>query len=297
MKNMLRKDRLGFTLIELLVVISIIAMLMGILMPALGKARESARRVYCASNCKSLGIASVSFASDNDGWLPMMDATRDHLGADDVGWTKSFPQKHWFYVELAPYLGYNPEEYEEFFDAFESRGNKWWQEISVAPFLGDKPPDAPDVLSCPSIRYSESLGAVYVGYGWNYRYGGHRWIGQGEGNDEWRRCSMPRKIGGIINASAAGLLGENRTDLGWSHIGYWGSQVAPKWEVFWNVPGPQYNYGNRHSDGGNYVCVDGHVEYSKYEDLVVDFDGEDGPGGELGRREITAIRPLRAPLR
>ena len=59
----------GFTLIELLVVISIIAMLLAILMPALGLVKEHGRTVVCLANMKSLGLAWVLYSGDNDGKL------------------------------------------------------------------------------------------------------------------------------------------------------------------------------------------------------------------------------------
>jgi prepilin-type N-terminal cleavage/methylation domain-containing protein/prepilin-type processing-associated H-X9-DG protein len=56
----------GFTLIELLVVIAIIAVLMAVLMPALNVVREQARGIACMSNQKTIGLAYVMYADDND---------------------------------------------------------------------------------------------------------------------------------------------------------------------------------------------------------------------------------------
>ena len=60
----------GFTLIELLVVMVIIALLVGLLLPALGRARDEARKTQCRSNLRQIGLAMNMYCNDNQGFTP-----------------------------------------------------------------------------------------------------------------------------------------------------------------------------------------------------------------------------------
>jgi prepilin-type N-terminal cleavage/methylation domain-containing protein/prepilin-type processing-associated H-X9-DG protein len=81
----------GFTLVELLVVIGIIAVLIGVLLPALSRAREQSKRVQCLSNLRQLGMAMVNYSIENKGGLPAVSSRSEPRVEDWIYWQKDRP--------------------------------------------------------------------------------------------------------------------------------------------------------------------------------------------------------------
>src|SRR2546421_12399833 len=85
--------RSAFTLVELLVVIGIIALLIGILLPALSKAKDAARTTACLSNLRQIGQAAYAYATDHRGmWVPPSYRTNNGNGG--------FGDEQFWYVSL-----------------------------------------------------------------------------------------------------------------------------------------------------------------------------------------------------
>lgn len=116
-------NRKAFTLIELLVVIATIALLLGILMPALGKARKAAQRITCAAHQRGFGLAFQAYLMDNDDW--------SHWGPNRGFWYLPNPR--------------NPESESVMVDKDEIHA--YWG-IAYYPYAKDI-----DVFHCPSSRF------------------------------------------------------------------------------------------------------------------------------------------------
>lgn len=163
--DLTRRDRDGFTLIELLVVIAIIALLIGVLLPSLGKAREAAWQVTELSNMRQIGVASQVYTNDYQEWFnPIQDQVRVPAGRRggfaiiEVTWREIL----WEYVGEAREAFDSPAERTEIYSDGVSQ-----YDVELAAAAGATISENPDAVGTPvtEIDYNRSgIGANLVHY-------------------------------------------------------------------------------------------------------------------------------------
>lgn len=138
----------GFSLVELLVVVAILAVLVGLLLPAVQGARESARRVSCLNNMRQIGLAMLGFETANGFFAPA-----NSTGAGAM-WPPHNPREHGMFGLLLPYLeqgtlfgtlGYDFEQ------DWDSSVNRPAAKTVIAAFACSSTPDGPRTIT--AARY------------------------------------------------------------------------------------------------------------------------------------------------
>jgi prepilin-type N-terminal cleavage/methylation domain-containing protein/prepilin-type processing-associated H-X9-DG protein len=216
-----RRD--GFTLIELLVVISIIALLISILLPALQQARKAARDVQCKSNQRQLGILFASYTGDagHYPWGPNSDYAQEKESQSD------YPAaRYTYYREIAQ-----------------------GQSITGLPlYCPEDPKSKQNVQNHPN--FDERDPWFWISYGYN-----ELWLGGDEGwpPEAAEKPAVPGEIQNptqTILTADCGITAEvdHGNPTGWSRLISWTN--FHNGGVLWT----------RHNDSTNVLWADGHVE-------------------------------------
>ncbi|MBL4699757.1 MAG: prepilin-type N-terminal cleavage/methylation domain-containing protein [Phycisphaeraceae bacterium] len=221
----LRKN--AFTLIELLVVISIISLLIAILLPALGKARESANSVKCLANYRQLGVSLHAYAGDyNDTLPPDRDGLSNPPGDE---WTNNWMTKIKAYVNKSPDIltcptGFNRNETKT---TVLGGGNGWLNGINY--------------------RYNMYFGTWGIG-------AGTAWQWPAKAKFRPKKISFFTHAAKVVAMVDGDFVQNPPLPLG-NFPRFGNNYIAPAW-----LPtNPPEISVNRHTRGENYLFIDGHA--------------------------------------
>lgn len=244
-----RKDK-GFTLIELLVVVAIIALLLSIIMPALGMAKEQARRLVCRANIRSVMQADQIYATQNDGWhVPVVN-----------GWSPN----NWAWYK-------NPELLKII--ALDRDNNK---ATSGAGFDVKYNDTLPKEMKCPTdkrtaangLYVNQGIGQVFgMSYGFNIMS-----IGPEPGNGWYY---MMGGVKGGMHALKTTDIRSPGTKFRMMDCSDWvvdreRADYTKFWDVDQDLLGAGHNWHKvayRHKEGANVGYYDGHVDYQAKEKI------------------------------
>ena len=243
-----RKNRTAraFTLIELLVVISIIALLIGILLPALGTARGAAKAVSSLSNVRQWGIGTISFADQNKDLIPF-------FGYDNPGTaggtpsTRAWDRNDWWANAVPQFLGQRP---------YKQLSADLGTGVPMPPASGSIFVDPAAQRPASGVPYTATGGgSFFFCYVPNTKLDRQSPVRDAIDNGE-RRV----KQGMIPNPAMTVIMLEMRTVGTELPTGHADAGVSlDRAKAHWN------RFAARHSKGGHMLFGDGHGEHVKYD--------------------------------
>lgn len=266
----------AFTLIELLVVISIIALLIGILMPTLGAARKAGRSAVSMSNMRQIGIGLNAYLNDHADYFPMHSSSIATVGGTKPRWA-DYLYEYMPNTEVFRSPSLDDDERQRLSKLF-------WHEVSSTPArvaaTGESPPNA--------IAISPDA-ASHGGYGYNFQY---------IGNARFTPTYHARLGIDVISASNTVVVG----DTAGSRKGNAGNLPGTGGEAVYSLDPPLGSSRGAHPDGRSYYAGGSDENTGSYDESdtvynwrsfpaernngAASFSFADGHGEMLKRREI-----------
>lgn len=232
----------GFTLIELLVVIAIIAILAGMLLPALARAKEKGKQTACLSNMRQIGLATMMYADDHQQYLP-------------YGYAYTWPgqaQLYWWQDLCRPYIDNEPV-----YSCPSAHPHALWTDR--------RPPGTPKPLIKDYICNAQ--GGAYE------ESGKQQWVkAHGPFINNWQNPS--RRLDTIEDTPGTIAIADGSTNVfeiwrleqvdAWYNAGYGPAYLGNNKDTKRPTEG---HVAKRHNRGFNASFCDGHAEYIKKSSL------------------------------
>ena len=250
--------RKGFTLIELLVVISVIALLLSILMPSLSRVKASARRIVCSSQLHQVGVAMHLYAAKNDSKLPAVEGTLGEWLFDIPYMAAEFVRNEYAQIELM----YCPD------NSLRKKNDDELLEYYTSHFYGGVPGDPPEAFNG---------GWAVTDYFWLMTFGQD----SRDNPDEYLYEEGPNQNKKIFVSNTIVKQPSDYpmvVDLVWA-------QGSPDDEYLdFTTVISAFVFSSNHVEGskatgGNRLCVDGNVKWTKFDDMYMHYGRAWAPTG------------------
>ncbi len=244
--KILNKERRknGFTLIELLVVIAIIAILAGLLLPALAKAKGRANRISCLSNLRQWGLSLDMYLDDNAQVFPDFSIANTTPGA-----RAGYDQDNILWTDLASFAaaGYGNSAWFNALPPYVSQKALWQYAANPTNFISGH-----NVYTCPDARFLpgevDPLSRVAFSYGINFK-----------GTNGASPSSTPFTATQVLYSSAFVFYSDVRANSG--ETPFFGANPLNDLGA---ARGSLNQLSSRHDAGANLTFLDGHSAYYKY---------------------------------